>query len=462
MPWLVSLSNAMAVAEAAAIFQEDGFDACSAPGTGCGLVLAAARSDALLDLVASVRCTGARVLVALADGATDIDPWELLAAGAGDVVSVENVESIRERLARWEEVDRLLESADVLEIACGSAPAWRAALREVVEIARFTCSSMLITGETGTGKEVVARLAHRLDPHAGGRELELVDCTTVVPSLSGSEFFGHTKGAFTGATTARVGAFSRADGGSLFLDEVGELPLPMQAELLRVVQEGTFKPVGGDAWRTTSFRLLAATNRDLVAEAAEGRFRTDLYFRLAGAMVHLPPLRERPDDIVPLFRRFFAEARGQDSEPHLVPTVAQLLLARSYPGNVRDLRQLAVRAATRHVGDGPVTPGDIPPADRPATGTDSLPATREPADAAPAADAVVEAAVRELLGRGLGLKELKAAVADTATRIALEEAGGPTAAARLLGVSRRAVDYRKAGRENGSAPPVDASSDASS
>ena len=125
------------------------------------------------------------------------------------------------------------------------------------------------------------------------RDLIVVDCTTIVPTLSGSEFFGHERGAFTGAMSAREGAFAAADRGTLFLDEVGELPMTMQAELLRVIQEGTYKRVGADRWRTTRFRLVCATNRNLEAELAAGRFRLDLFHRLAANLVRLPPLRER-------------------------------------------------------------------------------------------------------------------------------------------------------------------------
>ena len=362
------------------------------------------------------------------------------------------------RVDRWAQVDALVESNVVRRVVRGEARAWRAALREVVEIARFTSSSILITGETGTGKEAVAQLVHELDTRDDIGDLVLIDCTTVVPSLSGSEFFGHEKGAFTGAVSPRTGAFERADGGTLFLDEVGELTMTLQAELLRVIQEGLYKPVGGNDWRTTSFRLIAATNRDLWAAQLDGRFRSDLYFRLAGATVHLPPLRARTDDVIPLFTYFFAQSRGDLQEPDVDPAVASFLRTREYPGNVRDLQQLAVRIATRHVGNGPITPGDIPPEERPcgkgrthtaADGREERVPTSD--DQMPSVMAHLENAVREALANGIGLKELKVAVPELATQIALSEAGGPTAAARLLGISRRAVVYRKA---NGPKPSL--------
>jgi transcriptional regulator with GAF, ATPase, and Fis domain len=141
--------------------------------------------------------------------------------------------------------------------------------------------------------------------------------------------------------SARDGAFALADRGTLFLDEVGELPNELQAELLRVVQEGTYKRVGSNAWRTTRFRLVCATNRDLAAEQAAGRFRRDFYYRIAAATLRLPPLRERTADILPLFHHFLAELAPAGTSPALDPVVRELVLRRDYPGNVRDLRQLA-------------------------------------------------------------------------------------------------------------------------
>jgi transcriptional regulator with GAF, ATPase, and Fis domain len=440
-------------------FVEGGASASPQPG-----IIILARPSADLDEV--LRCatsSGQRVLVAIATDPCGCEPWSMLSAGAEDVVELRtegDVDHAIARVERWSEVDELLDSERVRDVVRGDAPCWRSAVRQVVEIARFTSSSVLISGETGTGKEVVARLIHDLDARTDIGELVLVDCTTVVPTLSGSEFFGHEKGAFTGALVARSGAFSRANGGTLFLDEVGELPLTLQAELLRVVQEGYYKPVGGNDWRSTTFRLIAATNRDLLEAQAEGKFRSDFYFRLAGAMVHLPPLRERVEDVVPLFRYFFAQARGDHHEPLLDAAVATFLRKRPYPGNVRDLQQLAVRVASRHVGCGPITPGDIPPIDRPdhtespsafapapTTSSDSNGEVENLPPVSIDVMAELEGAIRRAMKLGVGLKRLKVAVPEIATRVALEQTGGPTAAARLLGVSRRAVDYRKANGE---------------
>ena len=417
-----------------------------------GVVLVAGDVTDTEDVVRAA-ASGGRVLVALTAGAR-CDPWRLLECGADDVVSTSaGVEQLLVRLERWAAVDAIVESDAVQRVALGSARRWRGVLREVVEIARFTTSPMLLTGETGTGKEVVARLVHDLDPRPQHGEVVLLDCTTIVPSLSGSEFFGHVKGAFTGASTPRSGAFEMADGGSLFLDEVGELPADLQSALLRVVQEGTYKPVGGTRWQRTSFRLLAATNRDLRAECDAGRFRRDLYYRLAAVTVRLPPLRERREDVVPLFRHFLGEARSGRPPLALDPAVVALLEQRAYPGNVRDLRQLAVRVGARHVGDGPVSPGDIPPDDRPGpsspAGCPGSPASVV-TGGPDAWDEQLERAIRLSLRSGVGLKRLKTLVSDIATSVAMSEAQGPAAAARMLGISRRALDYRTA---NGAAPP---------
>ena len=232
---------------------------------------------------------------------------------------------------------------------------------------------------------------------------------------------------------------------------MGELPAELQAALLRVVQERAFKRVGGSRWQGTSFRLVAATNRDLLAEQAAGRFRRDLYFRLAAATVRLPPLRDRTEDVVPLFRHFFEQARGDGPCPGIHPAVITLLMQRQYPGNVRDLRQLALRVAARHVGAGPVTPGDIPPDDRPAYRQTPTETNTNALDGNPDAwSAGLERAVRSALRAGAGLKELKSRVPEMAVRIAREETDGLGAAAKMLGVSRRAMDYRNTGaRING-------------
>ncbi|TMQ12519.1 MAG: sigma-54-dependent Fis family transcriptional regulator, partial [Deltaproteobacteria bacterium] len=285
----------------------------------------------------------------------------------------------------------------------------------------------------------LSRLVHTLDARQPKGELVVLDCTTVVAELSGSEFFGHERGAFTGAIGPRDGAFSLADGGTLVLDEVGELPLPLQAQLLRVVQERTFKRVGGNAWQQTRFRLVSATNRDLASEVCAGGFRRDFFHRIAAWVCRIPSLRERPGDLVPLVEHFLAEARPGQPALAIDPAVRDLLLQRSYPGNVRELKHLVSRICQRHVGAGPITIGDVP--------RDALPGDDQADDWQ---DAAFDVSITRALVRGVGLKEIGRAACDTAIRLAVaSEQGNLQRAARRLGVTDRALQLRRANREPG-------------
>jgi transcriptional regulator with GAF, ATPase, and Fis domain len=367
--------------------------------------------------------------------------WRLLRAGASDVLawdhSGRSAGEVAARLGRWEVVDQLVRSPLVRKNCIGSSPAWVRALRQIVEMARFTDTPALITGETGTGKELAARLIHTLADWPAKRDLVLVDCTTIAPELSGSEFFGHERGAFTGAFAGRDGAFALADGGTLFLDEVGELPLALQAELLRVVQERTYKRVGSNEWRRTNFRLVCATNRELLRDEASGQFRRDLYYRIAGWTCRLPPLRERTEDILPLAEHFMRQLRPDGEAPELDDAVREYLLPRAYPGNVRDLRHVVARMMSRHVGPGPITVGDIPEEDRP------------PAESGPIewCDESFDNSIGRALALGVPLKEIGRAAEDAAVRLAVgSEGGNLQRAARRLGVTDRALQLRRAAR----------------
>jgi transcriptional regulator with GAF, ATPase, and Fis domain len=332
-------------------------------------------------------------------------------------------------------VDAIVTSPVVRDNLVGKSPAWISLLRQIVEVATFTTAPILITGESGTGKELAARLIHALDqrPHKG--ELIVLDCTTIVPELSGSEFFGHERGAFTGAVSARDGAFALANGGTLFLDEVGDLPLRLQAELLRVVQEHTYKRVGSNVWQETDFRLVCATNRDLQQEESQGRFRRDFYYRIASWTCKLPPLRERPEDILPLADHFLQHLRPNEAAPRMDHPVRDYLLQRTYPGNARDLKQVVSRLSYRHVGSGPITVGDIPAEERPQT--HSVPGGWR--------DEAFESVIRRAAVLGAGLKEITQAASDTAIRtVVTEENGNLRRAARRLGVTDRALQMRRA------------------
>jgi transcriptional regulator with GAF, ATPase, and Fis domain len=435
--------------DAAARLERAARDELSAAGVElCGdatdvLLLAPSAADGTVGAVRSARLRGARrVLVAVPSTDCLLGPavWDALDAGACDVFCWSEgpaaARNVRARLERWREVDELLESDLVAGNLIGSSPAFRATLRELIEIGRFTDSSVLITGESGTGKELAARLIHALDSRPRKGELVVVDCTTVVPSLSGSEFFGHERGAFTGAVAAREGAFAMAAGGTVFLDEVGELPLELQAELLRVVQERAYKPVGSNRWRETDFRLICATNRDLEREHEAGGFRRDFYFRIAEWTLRLPSLRERREDIEPLARSF-ASALAPGRAVEFDPPVLSFLQHRDFAGNVRELRQVVARLVHAHIGSGPITVGDIPADERACAIQAAAP------DPLSALDRAVEIAIEQ----GLSLKELTGVTRDAAIRSALTGADGSVRrAAQRLRVTERAIQLHRARR----------------
>jgi transcriptional regulator with GAF, ATPase, and Fis domain len=409
-----------------------------------GIICFSSIDDDLYEFVREVSHNREKRVLAVPVAGAQLDSaqaWRLLLAGASDAFlwseASEMAERVKARFERWHAVDELLQSPAIQRNLIGGCPAWRSALRQIVEVARFTNAAVLLIGESGTGKELVGRLIHELDPHVSGNELVIVDCTTIAPELSGSEFFGHERGAFTGAVGTRDGAFAGAHGGTLFLDEVGELPLGLQAQLLRVVQEGTYKRVGSNAWQRSQFRLVSATNRNLLQSIEQGHFRHDLYHRIGGWIFRVPPLHERREDILPLARHFLLAFLPGISEADFDLPVREYLLNRPYPGNVRDLRQLIARISSRHVGPGPITIGDLPDDEHPA--------------AAPAKESwrvpEFERSIAQALSLGIGLKEISQAAADTATRIAVqEEKGNLRSAARRLGVTDRAVQMRRAAR----------------
>lgn len=416
------------------------------PAGSLGLLLLSRWDEQLAARLAAL--TARATVLAVACGPAPLAPdamWAVLAAGAADLLqwpaagaqltqgpvpeAARVAAQASARLRRWQAVQQLMASDAVQASLVGDSPVWRALVRNVVEVAAFSQSSVLITGETGTGKEQIAQLIHHLGGAAG--ELVVVDCTTLSAELAGSEFFGHERGAFTGAASARDGAFALADGGVLFLDEVGELQLPMQAQLLRVIQEQKYKRVGSNTWQPTCFRLVCATNRDLEAGVADGSFRADLYYRIAGWRCRPPPLRERQSDILPLAEHFIGLLAPQGPRCELDPAVKAFLLARDYPGNVRDLRQTVARIWHRHCGPGPVTIGDVPPDER-------------PQGAAIWPDRGFADAIRHAVDLGLGLGRITQAAGDTAIQLVLEqENDNNQRAAARLGVTDRALQLRR-------------------
>jgi transcriptional regulator with GAF, ATPase, and Fis domain len=372
--------------------------------------------------------------------------WSLLQAGASDVLAWtdpdELARQVKARFERWLAIDEVIESPLVSASMVGKSPTWQGILRELVEVAKFSESPVLILGESGTGKELIARLVHLLDPGAK-RDFVILDCSTIVPELSGSEFFGHERGSFTGAVSERDGGFALAHGGALFLDEVGELPLPLQAQLLRVVQEKTYKRVGGNTWHKTEFRLVCATNRDLLELVKRGEFRADLYYRIASSVCRLPPLRDRVEDILPLAEFFLSQYFPNGEPPQFDDAVREYLLRRDYPGNVRELRQVISRLLHHYPGSGVITVGNIPPADRPCAGLE--PQVWR--------DLEFEKIIQRAVLFGVGLKDIGRAAEEAAIRIATEqESGNIQRAARRLGVTDRALQIRRSNRRQQDRP----------
>ncbi|MCO4770713.1 MAG: sigma-54-dependent Fis family transcriptional regulator [Deltaproteobacteria bacterium] len=232
-----------------------------------------------------------------------------------------------------------------------ASPGMQAVLDVVRRVARSR-STVLITGESGTGKEVVARALHASSDRVGA-PFVAVNAKALADGVLESELFGHEKGAFTGANRARAGLFERADGGTLFLDEIGEIGADFQSKLLRVLQEREVQRVGGEKTRSVDVRLVAATNKDLEAEVQAGRFREDLYFRLAVIPVHIPPLRERREDIAPLARHFLVRQSSEQrrSLTGFSPEVEAWMASHAWPGNVRELENAVERGAVLCRGD---------------------------------------------------------------------------------------------------------------
>jgi DNA-binding NtrC family response regulator len=300
-----------------------------------------------------------------------------------------------------------------------------AAMHEVFSLIRRLAPhvrSVLITGETGTGKELVAHALHTVGARAD-RRFVTVNCSAVVEALFESELFGHVRGAFTGATDTKVGLFEHAHQGTLFLDEIGELPLTIQAKLLRAVEYGEIQRVGSLEAKRVDVTVIAATNRDLRAAAADGRFRSDLYYRLSVIELHLVPLRERREDIPYLSAVFMREAAGRLGHPMTGMTAAaeRILLQAPWPGNVRELRNVIERACLlgdcKMLNERDVLAAMPAPAPPVPINSAPLPATAFDPDMVTSAQRVqVEQALREARGN-------------------------KAAAARLLGISRRSM-YR--------------------
>jgi DNA-binding NtrC family response regulator len=327
------------------------------------------------------------------------------------------LKKIRDALAKLDSVDGEIISA---------APAMEAVKRMIVKVAR-SASTVLIRGESGTGKELIARAVHKQSPRSGQR-FEAVNCAAINENLLESELFGHEKGSFTGAYTEKKGLFEIADRGTLFLDEIGELDITMQAKLLRALQEREIRRVGGTRPIKVDVRVVAATNRDLRAMAAEGKFREDLFYRLNVLSVDVPPLRERPEDVTVLTDFFMHKHRSNAAQPirGLTPEARRLIEKYHWPGNVRELESALERALLLCEGD-QITPEDLP---------------FEVRRAAPAG----EAAAAPTAAGGFALPEEGISFEDVERDLIMQAMERTdyniTKSAKLLGLTFRTLQYR--------------------
>jgi DNA-binding NtrC family response regulator len=338
------------------------------------------------------------------------------------ILAVERALAHRALALENEQLRRAVDRSGSLGELIGKSPAMREIFALIKRIAH-TRSSVLITGESGTGKEVVARAIHF---HGDRSEKPFVpiNCTAIPEGLLESELFGHVRGAFTGAHASKRGLFEKADGGTLFLDEIGDLGLGLQGKLLRVLQDREIRPVGGTQSVRVDVRIIAATNRDLEAEIAAGRFREDLFYRLNVIPIHIPPLRERPEDI-PALAEAFLRRHDDGRRCFLSPEAMARLQAHTWRGNARELENVLERALAL--------------CDAETLGPDDVPLPGTAAQAAPSGEDFLAAAA----ARRMTLHEL----GERYTEQVLRATGGnKVQAARILGIDRKTL-YRRAERE---------------
>jgi len=341
-------------------------------------------------------------------------------------------------LRKAEEREKLRREVEVLRTSLGAGAASdlvvceSRAMRDLLDLATRVArhsTTVLITGESGTGKEVLARAIHRMSPRSE-QGFTAINCAAIPEHLLESELFGHVRGAFTGATADRAGLFELAHGGTLLLDEIGDLPLDLQAKLLRVLEESEIRRVGGRESKKVDVRVLAATAKPLEAAVERGEFRADLYYRLNVVHLHLPPLRERPDDVPALLTHFARQAATRLGHPvSITPSALDALTHHSWPGNVRELRNAVERAAVLGTG-GPLEPRDFALANGNGNSNGNG-ASHANGAFAPASSGSLE------------LKTQVEAVERHAIQRALEASGGNRRqAASLLGISLRTLFYK--------------------
>jgi two-component system, NtrC family, response regulator AtoC len=409
-----------------------------------------------LEFLEKVKKLLPRTEVALMTGHGSIETAvQAMKLGAYDYITkpFSPLEELRLFLRRMAEKVRLVEENEFLrqrtdsETAAhgivGSSDRIQEVLRMVARL-KDTRTPVLIYGESGTGKELVARAMHFRGAFAA-RPFVAVDCGSLVPTLIESELFGYEKGAFTGALKSKQGLFQSADGGTIFLDEVGELPLELQAKLLRVLQEKEVRPVGSNQRVKVDVRVMAATNRDLEAAYKNGTFRKDLYFRLNVVTLFVPALRERSSDI-PLLVHWFLERYAAGAELHVASSAMKALMQYEWPGNVRELENCVERAVA--LGNGQVIDlGDLPPAI--ASGVSAVEQPPRQGTKSTLLDSVLspDPPALESARATPSTTDLEDIERATIQRVFEQVKGDKALAGRMLGISRATL-YRKLKRYN--------------
>lgn len=387
-----------------------------------------------IDLVRDSRASGIDTVFIMITAFASLETAvEALRAGAADyIIKPVRNEEVLNRLSSIDTLRRLSDENRVLrKVIEDRAPKlYRFSSPAMLEVERLASrvatvdSTVLITGESGTGKGVVARAIHEQSKRGGAQFLS-VNCSAIPEHLLESEFFGHTKGAFTSADRARKGLFLHASDGTLFLDEIGELPLPMQAKLLNAIEDKEVRPLGSEQVRRVDTRIIAATNSNLADKVSQGRFRGDLYFRLSMFEIRVPPLRERPADLRGLIQFLLQVCSREGNAPpigEIDPVAEEILLAYGWPGNVRELDNVIRRACLLAEG-GRITVADLP----------SEIVSGGASQAPPGAAGGAEGALRDQV------RQLEAGV----VRRAIEAAGGDRRlAAQQLGIGLSTL-YRK-------------------
>lgn len=410
-------------------------------GSDIGCIVFDRVSDDVLDLVRGSSRGGVRILAVgtAPEAVGDIGPWPLLDAGASDVVVRMNDASLADevsaRLSRWAEVDRLVHSSEVQDALAGRTLAWTSLLREIVEVARFSDASVLLIGESGTGKDVVARLIHELDPRPFKDEFVIVDCRTFGATLDGEDLAGHLGGTSEEADAPLLRdigleTLGVRDAGTIFLDEVGELPARLRGSLLRNIEQRNRRPVGGTGTPMSNLRLICSTSEDPWGRGFE---TADEFWERITTRFRLPALREHRDDIPTIAEHLLRRLRPNGEEIQLDPALGAFLESRDYPANVHDLLTLIRGISARHAGPGVVTAGSIPQDERFELGAVDHGWQRQD----------LEHAVRLAIDAGASLKTIGEAARDAAVRIALSyEEGDVARAAKRLRATTRTIASR--------------------